>query len=627
MEALAQANGLRYDDVSSYGITKNEITVTAGGSKFGVTSSGNKEHDHDILSVGGTTYLRWQKDPSPDSGTEAGTRTPSRWEAGLDEGDVLAKETLARTPSPPQLADVLSKALTELEKAPSTADTSADGPRSVNGTPALAADTSAGRLLVSKDTPHRVLRLEPYDWHELADELKDGRIPGALPKVTTGPLAAGDGEGMDLTPITGDAVDAMFETLLDYTKALKDAKVSGINFDFDGRGKVQCSTTGCTYAQSFTATVTPRVREERLVDGKVSAVLSATFTVGGRPAGKCASSPKTFRLTGTTASGTLNCTDPSAGAVYSAVSADYRARANARSRANGGGVVHYTIPMEADYLVESVAVAKAEVSRLVDGVKRERDAATCAVPHSFPAGTQVLLADGTHRPIEDIRVGDRVTTTDPTRGLTEGRPVTNVITTADDKNFTRITVTTDAGPATITATDNHPFWLTAGKRWTDAGTIRPGDELRSPAGTPLRVSDVLHEQAQQRTHDLTVSELHTYYVLAGQTPVLVHNSNCWTVKARMRAAGPGEGFGLPNQGRIRYVPPKGYNPANPLPRGRNGGYVDRFGNEWTVGPSRTEGHPFEWDVQLSRQGREKIGWLSRDNRHVNVDPFGEVTHR
>ncbi len=44
-----------------------------------------------------------------------------------------------------------------------------------------------------------------------------------------------------------------------------------------------------------------------------------------------------------------------------------------------------------------------------------------------------------------------------------------------------------------------------------------------------------------------------------------------------------------------------------------------------MGPSRTEGHPFEWDVQLSRQGREKIGWLSRDKRHVNVDPFGEVT--
>ncbi|MEU9624099.1 toxin C-terminal domain-containing protein, partial [Streptomyces sp. NPDC048155] len=29
-----------------------------------------------------------------------------------------------------------------------------------------------------------------------------------------------------------------------------------------------------------------------------------------------------------------------------------------------------------------------------------------------------------------------------------------------------------------------------------------------------------------RTYNLTVDGLHTYYVLAGQTPVLVHNSNC-----------------------------------------------------------------------------------------------------
>ena len=34
---------------------------------------------------------------------------------------------------------------------------------------------------------------------------------------------------------------------------------------------------------------------------------------------------------------------------------------------------------------------------------------------------------------------------------------------------------------------------------------------------------------------------------------------------------------------IRYVPPKGYQPSNPLPRGPQNGYVDRFGNEWVRG--------------------------------------------
>nr|WP_232062354.1 polymorphic toxin type 17 domain-containing protein [Variovorax sp. PBS-H4] len=86
-------------------------------------------------------------------------------------------------------------------------------------------------------------------------------------------------------------------------------------------------------------------------------------------------------------------------------------------------------------------------------------------------------------------------------------------------------------------------------------------------------------------------------------------------------------MGLPSTGRIRFVPPTNYNPASPLPRGPQNGFVDRFGNEWVAGPSRTAGHPFEWDVQLSPTGREQIGWLSRDGRHVNVSPFGEVTHR
>jgi hypothetical protein len=31
---------------------------------------------------------------------------------------------------------------------------------------------------------------------------------------------------------------------------------------------------------------------------------------------------------------------------------------------------------------------------------------------------------------------------------------------------------------------------------------------------------------EARTYNLTITDLHTYYVLAGETPVLVHNSNC-----------------------------------------------------------------------------------------------------
>jgi RHS repeat-associated protein len=83
----------------------------------------------------------------------------------------------------------------------------------------------------------------------------------------------------------------------------------------------------------------------------------------------------------------------------------------------------------------------------------------------------------------------------------------------------------------------------------------------------------------------------------------------WTKSARMNAAQ------LPHHGgKVRYVPPKNWHASEPLPRGPNNGYMDRFGNEWTKGPSRTAGEPFEWDVQL------------RDGGHWNVSLEGHITH-
>ncbi|WP_349816622.1 polymorphic toxin type 17 domain-containing protein [Acidovorax sp. SUPP3334] len=85
--------------------------------------------------------------------------------------------------------------------------------------------------------------------------------------------------------------------------------------------------------------------------------------------------------------------------------------------------------------------------------------------------------------------------------------------------------------------------------------------------------------------------------------------------------------GLPTKGRIRYVPPKNWSPTMPLPKGKQNGYIDKFGNEWTKGPSRTQGQAHEWDVQLSKQGREKIGWTTRDGSHANVSLDGKITHK
>jgi hypothetical protein len=159
--------------------------------------------------------------------------------------------------------------------------------------------------------------------------------------------------------------------------------------------------------------------------------------------------------------------------------------------------------------------------------KRKKKPPTCPASHSFLPGTPVLLSDGTRVPIESIGVGDKVVATDPETGLTATRPVERTITTHDDKHFTRLTVATTSGPAVITATDTHPFWSADRGDWLDAGDIKRGTQLRTPDGTTSEVTAITRYTHRRTTHDLTIAGIHTYYVLAGAAPVLVHNNGPW----------------------------------------------------------------------------------------------------
>ncbi|MFC9749586.1 polymorphic toxin-type HINT domain-containing protein [Streptomyces niveus] len=535
IEDLADAPGLRYQDTSTLGITENDITVTAGGSQFGTTASGRNDHGRDVLRIDGKKFTRWQVDPAPGKDVAPGKKAPpSEWIVGLDDGSKLMDEALARTIAPSKLAAVLDKALADLERSPppdgsKTSSTSGQRPLNVNGTPALAVDTSAGRLLVTKDKPHRVLRLEAYDLREnlsdLRDQLENGEEPTAPRTVTTGPLAAGGAEGMDLTPILADAADKMLDTLVEYADQLKDATDRGITFTLDGAGEMDCSPKGCTATQNFTGKVSSIARKERVTQGEVTAVLSATFTIDGKPAGQCTSPQRTFPVRGNNVSGTLKCSNPAAGPLYASVAARVQAQAQADADACGCRV-RLTYPLRANTLIDARALATVEAEKLANQAKSERDRADCTSPHSFPSGTQVLLADGTTRAIEDIRIGDRVAASDPHAGLTVTRPVTNTFTSKGDKDFTRLTVAARGGPATIAATDTHPFWLADQHRWADAVDISVGDDLRTPSGAQLRVTGVSHYTRQQTTHDLTISGVRTYYVGIGAASALVHNKGC-----------------------------------------------------------------------------------------------------
>ncbi|GGR58324.1 polymorphic toxin-type HINT domain-containing protein [Streptomyces griseomycini] len=142
----------------------------------------------------------------------------------------------------------------------------------------------------------------------------------------------------------------------------------------------------------------------------------------------------------------------------------------------------------------------------------------------FLAGTDVLMADGETKDIEDVEVGDEVLATDPETGETGPRLVTNLIITEDDKHFNELSIATEDGIEKLTATHEHPFWSPSERRWVEARHLEAGMTLRTETGDTVIVTGNRSFSKQARTYNLTVDDLHTYYVLAGTTPVLVHNA-------------------------------------------------------------------------------------------------------
>ncbi|MEV4283649.1 polymorphic toxin-type HINT domain-containing protein [Actinoplanes xinjiangensis] len=171
------------------------------------------------------------------------------------------------------------------------------------------------------------------------------------------------------------------------------------------------------------------------------------------------------------------------------------------------------------------------IKKLIDKIRKGK------CPNSFVPGTRVLLADGRSEEIEDLRVGDSVLATDPVFGRTGAQPVTATISGHGTKEIVDVEVAGDRGTATISATVGHPFWVPARKSWMPAGQLTVDTELLDADGDRVRVTDVAERTEVTSAYNLTVDGFHTYYVLAEQTPLLVHN--CGELDADEGVAIPG----------------------------------------------------------------------------------------
>ncbi|MCC8250035.1 polymorphic toxin-type HINT domain-containing protein [Saccharothrix luteola] len=179
------------------------------------------------------------------------------------------------------------------------------------------------------------------------------------------------------------------------------------------------------------------------------------------------------------------------------------------------------------------------VGKILKGAKIAGEALQSAVKacHSFVGETSVLMADGSTKPISEVRVGDRVKATDPETGETTDREVTATFVHGDEGDaLVTLTVTAqDGSQGTVEGTSWHPVWLVEEQRFVNLGDLKPGQHLSAADGSSPTITAVQSHSRQATVYDLTVDTVHTYYVLAGTEPVLVHN--CSSARFAVDSAG------------------------------------------------------------------------------------------
>jgi len=144
----------------------------------------------------------------------------------------------------------------------------------------------------------------------------------------------------------------------------------------------------------------------------------------------------------------------------------------------------------------------------------------------FVAGTPVVLADGSLKPIEDIQAGERVLC-DHDPEADNGPEVCEVTRTFERTTNRLLDLAIDGpnGTITITTTPEHPFYVPAIQEWVSASELPSDVILRSSESSGTRFVSAKSTPLRARAaevYNLEVAKAHNYFV--SDAKVLVHNT-------------------------------------------------------------------------------------------------------
>ena len=134
--------------------------------------------------------------------------------------------------------------------------------------------------------------------------------------------------------------------------------------------------------------------------------------------------------------------------------------------------------------------------------------------HCFPAGTMILMCDGTQKAIETIKQGDCVESYNTDTGQFVKSTV-NTTVSAEANSLYEITT----AEGTLKVTPMHQMYVNG--KWAESDSIKPGDMLLDASGKPVQVTSVETITQTVEVYDLITSDPHDFFA----ENFLVHNVN------------------------------------------------------------------------------------------------------